>query len=670
MTSLNDNHKAKLLAAFQYLDELLGESLDKLDRSEGFLFPPWLPDVSPVQRKLLGDYLAQLRHAMRRFLDAQEMAAGRPRTGAAWALRTVLSFAQTTLDELRPKYLRGYGELSAEGEQAISVLLAGLGAILKEMDACLAPQGDADIGARLARLGEDSHETELLREIAEIVARYGLVEFRPTLLWLLERMEEPCLEVAFFGRVSSGKSSLINWLLEADVLPTGVTPVTTVPTRIVAGKTPQATIHFTGEKPVAIELARLHEFVSEQGNPDNAKKVARVTVEFPSRRLHQGVCLVDTPGLGSLATVGAAQTLSYLPRCDVAVLLVDAAAGLGAEDIAVARSLQAAGADVLAALSRADLLAAADQGTMLGYLRAKFHDKLAADVPVWPVSVLGESRVLAGRWMEEALAPRLNRQRELAAASMRRKIGGLRAAVMATLEQLAAAPRQRGHDGEQAETERETGAARAAIETARSAVRNWSDKRRERLDALLDAAALLVAQGWANHGSAAALPDAVAATLSSAIRDWASGLAAELAGVHSGIAQSLATLERLLPETKILSELPRPSGQPLFDVSGAMRGLALQRSLVASLGSSARQHLAREQLRQQLAAPLEQALSFYEHALQTWGMDYLAQLERAFSAAVSPVEAGLHTADRMRDAEMLARDIARLVKLRDLAIDQ
>jgi GTP-binding protein EngB required for normal cell division len=658
VTTLNDNHKAKLLASLQYLDELLGTSLDKLERSDHFLFPPYVADVSPEQHKLLGDYLAQLRQAMRRFLDAQEMSPAHRRIGAAWALHVTLTSAQVALDELRPDKLRGYGELSAEGEQEIAALLAGLRAILVQMDACLVPQGDADIGARLSRLGTTSREAERLRAIAEIAARYGLVEFRPTLLWLLERMEEPGLEVAFFGRVSSGKSSLINWLLEADVLPTGVTPVTTVPTRIVAGKTPQAHIHFTGKQPATIELARLREFVSEQGNPDNAKKVARVTVEFPSRRLHQGVCLVDTPGLGSLATAGAAQTLSYLPRCDVAVLLVDAAAGLGAEDIAVARSLQSAGADTMAVLSRADLLAAADRETMLDYLRAKFHDKLGTVVPVWPVSVLGESRALAERWMEEALVPRLNRQRELAAASMRRKTDGLRDAVTTTLEQLAAAPRQRGHDAEHAAVERETGAARAAIEAARSAVRHWGDKRRERVDAWLAAAAEAVAQGWA--ASATALPEAVAAALDSAMRDWTDGLADELAAVHAGIAQSLATLERSLPEARMLSELPRPSGQPLFDVSGLMRGMVLQRGIIGMLGSGARQHLAREQLQQQLAAPLEQALSFHEHALRAWGMDYLAQLERAFSAAASPVEAGLRTADKMQDTAALARDIAQL----------
>ena len=46
-----------------------------------------------------------------------------------------------------------------------------------------------------------------------------------------------------------------------------------------------------------------------------------------------GVVLVDTPGIGSLATFGAAETMAYLPRCDLGIVLVDAASILNREDM-------------------------------------------------------------------------------------------------------------------------------------------------------------------------------------------------------------------------------------------------------------------------------------------------------------------------------------------------
>jgi GTPase SAR1 family protein len=68
------------------------------------------------------------------------------------------------------------------------------------------------------------------------------VEFRGTLSMLLDRMEGAAFEVGVFGRVSSGKSSLLNYILQTNVLPIGVTPVTAIPTRISHGPIAEAGI--------------------------------------------------------------------------------------------------------------------------------------------------------------------------------------------------------------------------------------------------------------------------------------------------------------------------------------------------------------------------------------------------------------------------------------------
>ena len=52
----------------------------------------------------------------------------------------------------------------------------------------------------------------LLQVIEELVTRHGLVEFRSRIDLLASRLEDNNLEVAFFGQVSSGKSSLLNAL--------------------------------------------------------------------------------------------------------------------------------------------------------------------------------------------------------------------------------------------------------------------------------------------------------------------------------------------------------------------------------------------------------------------------------------------------------------------------
>ena len=127
-----------------------------------------------------------------------------------------------------------------------------------------------------------------------------------------------------------------------DVLPVGVTPVTAVPTRIIHGEDSSLTVAFADAPGKTFEVRQLGEFATEQHNPNNIKHVTRVTITIPVSRLSEGVSFVDTPGLGSLATGGAAETLVYLPRCDLGVVLIDAGSTLTEEDVRTIRALQEA----------------------------------------------------------------------------------------------------------------------------------------------------------------------------------------------------------------------------------------------------------------------------------------------------------------------------------------
>ena len=141
----------------------------------------------------------------------------------------------------------------------------------------------------------------MLTLLERVIGRWHLVEFRPLLDGIVRRLESPQYEIAVFGHVSSGKSSLLNHVAGMDVLPVGVTPVTAVPTRMVRGKPPLAIICFAETQPRQVPLERLADYASEEGNPGNSKHVTQILVRIPAPRLPEGVVLVDTPGVGSLA---------------------------------------------------------------------------------------------------------------------------------------------------------------------------------------------------------------------------------------------------------------------------------------------------------------------------------------------------------------------------------
>ena len=226
-------------------------------------------------------------------------------------------------------------------------------------------------------------------------------------------------------------------------------------------------------------LEHVWEYASEEGNPGNHKHVAGIVVRLSSSRLRDGVILVDTPGVGSLALSGGAEALAYLPRCDLGVVLVDAASTLNQDDLALLRALYGAGIPAMLLLSKADLLSPGDRERMAGYIREQIRRELELDLAVHPVSIVGADESLLTRWFEQDLAPLLEQHRALVEASLKRKIAHLRESVISTLETILAKRRggrtEGGPSVDTATAIRLLDEADEAIRHARDRALNWSD---------------------------------------------------------------------------------------------------------------------------------------------------------------------------------------------------
>ncbi|MGI8772896.1 MAG: dynamin family protein [Acidobacteriaceae bacterium] len=288
-----------------------------------------------------------------------------------------------------------------------------------------------NLETRLNQLKEIGADVSLLRTISEIITRHGLIEFRGRIEELTLRLENPRFEIALFGRVSSGKSSLLNALLGLEILPVGINPITAVPTRLRSGVSSRALITFADGRSEAISIQELVQFVTEEGNPGNQRGVVRALAEVPSPRLKEGIVLVDTPGLGSLARRGASETLAYLPSADLALMLIDAGTTLNDEDIGTLRLLYEAGISPLVLLSKADLLSQEDLSKATFYIESHLRLQLDVTLAVHWVSALPSHSSLLDRFFNAELLPRFDRARLLRDESVARKIGSLRTAVIA-----------------------------------------------------------------------------------------------------------------------------------------------------------------------------------------------------------------------------------------------
>jgi len=587
---LNESQRLHLLTSCQYADRLLSEIEAILVASQSKSpFPKLKPDISPAQAKVVQDYISRMRAQVVRILDSQGVPISAPHIGSVHSIRVTLGFVDIAFDECRPKRMAGYGELADNAAIEIAGLVDEMQGIISRLNSYLAQGQSADLEKRLRRLEEAGSDVELVKGLERAINQHGMVEFRPALATIIDRLETDTFEIAVFGRVSSGKSSLLNHIVGQDLLPVGVNPVTAVPTRLSYGSAPRATAWFADRKPEQFGIERLAEFVTEQHNPGNVQHVTRIVVELPAQRLREGVVYVDTPGLGSLATSGAAETKAYLPRCDLGVVLIDAGSTLTQDDLATIQTLYDAGIPASVLLSKADLLAPADRDRALRYVAEHIRSDLGFELPVHPISIKAEYSDLLEKWLDTEILPLYDRHAELARQSLNRKIGALRLGVEAALKARLKRSGPSGHPearidiSKLRELETALRTASGKIAQARTECGNMTDALRECADGLIRTAANNLIDAWA-EGASATGEDRIKSTLELVAAEKAAQIAFAIEEVARNAGSVLAKaamalqLENKPEEDELLDVL---ENMPRFDLGNLE--LEVSPSAVASL---------------------------------------------------------------------------------------
>jgi ribosome biogenesis GTPase A len=142
------------------------------------------------------------------------------------------------------------------------------------------------------------------------------------LLSLERKLASNQLHLAVLGQMKRGKSSFINALMGAEILPTGVLPVTAVITEIKYGVVPEAVILYSTGAREQVDPGTLADYITESGNPGNKKQVASVELAYPSPFLESGIMLIDTPGIGSTHAHNTRTTEGYLEQVDAGIVVL------------------------------------------------------------------------------------------------------------------------------------------------------------------------------------------------------------------------------------------------------------------------------------------------------------------------------------------------------------
>jgi hypothetical protein len=331
---LNENHVRRLQATFWYVDDLL-RSIEALTHPDLSPFVRERPDLSQDEARMLLSFVGLARSRMLAALDRLGIPRPEQMLSARRSVATSLLFAEISLSELETRSLRGYGALDPVAAEEITALSADLQNLMRRGKALLEEQEEGGLVEQVASLA--GLAGEVLRRLLAVSTARGLTEMRPLIAAAAERAAATTLDVGVFGRVSSGKSSLINALVGEPVLPVGATPVTAVPLRVSQG--PHAVeVRFRDGKTEQIPLSALPEVATEEKNPQNARGVRSIEVTVPGAP--PGLRLLDTPGVGSLASSGSAQAFAWLPRCDFGLVLVAAGTPLGRDETALVSGLR------------------------------------------------------------------------------------------------------------------------------------------------------------------------------------------------------------------------------------------------------------------------------------------------------------------------------------------
>jgi len=159
------------------------------------------------------------------------------------------------------------------------------------------------------------------------------------------------------GEFNSGKSSILNALLGAELLKEGVTPTTDRINLITYG-----------------EQARL-----EPQGPD-------LTLIYLPHELLKNLRMVDTPGTNAILQHHQVLTERFLPRADLILFVTSADRPFTQSEAEFLGLIKAWGKKVVLLVNKLDLLSPSEQGEVLEYVRKGAMQTLGQSVPVFGLS--------------------------------------------------------------------------------------------------------------------------------------------------------------------------------------------------------------------------------------------------------------------------------------------
>jgi hypothetical protein len=250
------------------------------------------------------------------------------------------------------------------------------------------------MGARALSAPAAAPGQSSLERLAALARAAGLETVAREAQALAARLAEGRFYVACIGQFKRGKSTLLNALVGEAVLPAGVVPVTSVITVLRHGEERAALVRFGSHDWRAVDVSSLAAYVTEEHNPGNRKGVTGVEVFLPAPLLRSGMCLVDTPGLGSVFAGATAATRSFVPHLDAALVVLGGDPPISGEEMTVVEEVAREVDHIVPVFNKADRLSVRERQEVTAFTRRMLEQRLGR--PMGPLPEVSATERLAG----------------------------------------------------------------------------------------------------------------------------------------------------------------------------------------------------------------------------------------------------------------------------------
>jgi hypothetical protein len=132
---LNSFQQRRLLTTFQYIDKLLADIETALhSKNSRRPFFPYIADLAPPQRSAVEDFAARLRAKMLVSLADAGMQPDPPQIPVTRAIHAALTYIDISIQELRPRYMLGYGQVTDTAAEMLNRFVEELQPMVHAID--------------------------------------------------------------------------------------------------------------------------------------------------------------------------------------------------------------------------------------------------------------------------------------------------------------------------------------------------------------------------------------------------------------------------------------------------------------------------------------------------------------------------------------------------------